>query len=109
MRRRKFLQGIAASAGWPLTPRAHRAGAALAQSAVAGTGQSDKKRQLRDRGLRPLAVASLLMIFGYTIPQAEGYTIPQAQEGQPVRTNAGKPAYNIILVISDQRTYRLFT
>jgi arylsulfatase len=48
------------------------------------------------------------MIFGYAIPQAQGYTIPQAQEGQPVRTDTGKPAYNIIFVISDQRSYRLF-
>src|SRR5215470_5206713 len=48
------------------------------------------------------------MIFGYAFPQAQGYTIPQAQEGQPVRMDTGKPAYNIIFVISDQRSYRLF-
>jgi len=65
------------------------------------------KRRFLGSGLR-MATASLLMIFGYAIPQAEAYTIPPALEGQPVRTDAGKPAYNIIFVISDQRTYRLF-
>jgi hypothetical protein len=58
-------------------------------------------------GLR-MATASLLMIFGYAIPQAEAYNMPPAPEGQPVLTDAGKPAYNIIFVISDQRSYRLF-
>ena len=58
------------------------------------------KEKFFDRGLRQLAVVSLMMIFGYAIAQA--------QEGQPVRTNAGKPPYNIIFVINDQRTYRLF-
>src|SRR6516165_2019789 len=81
---------------------------ALAQSAVVGTGQSDKKRKLRDRALRPLAVMSLMMTFGYAIAQAQGYTPRETQEGQPVLTDAGKPAYNIIFVISDQRSYRLF-
>jgi len=65
------------------------------------------KQKFLDAGLR-LAVASLLMIFGYTIPQAQAYTPRETQEGQPVLTAAGKPAYNIIFVISDQRTYRLF-
>ena len=81
---------------------------ALAQSAVVGTGQSDKKRKLRDRGLRPLAIVSLMMTFGYAIAQAQRYTPRETQEGQPVLTDAGKPAYNIIFVISDQRSYRLF-
>src|SRR6516162_7426441 len=52
------------------------------------------------RGLRPLAVLSLMSVFRYPIAQA--------QQGQPVGTEAGKPPYNIIFVISDQRTYRLF-
>ena len=65
------------------------------------------KQKFLDAGLR-LAVASLLMIFGYTIPQAQAYTPRETQEGEPVLTAAGKPAYNIIFVISDQRTYRLF-
>jgi hypothetical protein len=81
---------------------------ALAQSAVVGTCQSDKKRKLRDRGLRPLAIVSLMMTFGYAIAQAQGYTPRETQEGQSVLTDAGKPAYNIIFVISDQRSYRLF-
>src|SRR6516164_8482227 len=52
------------------------------------------------RGLRPLEVASLMTIFGNSFTQA--------QQGQPVAAEAGKPPYNIIFVISDQRTYRLF-
>jgi arylsulfatase len=59
-------------------------------------------------GLRLLAVVSLLIIFAHTIPQAQAYTPRETQEGQPVLTAAGKPAYNIIFVISDQRAYRLF-
>jgi len=81
---------------------------AFAQSAVVGTGQSDKKRKPRDRGLRPLAIVSLMMTFGYAIAQAQGYTPRETREGQSVLTDAGKPAYNIIFVISDQRSYRLF-
>jgi arylsulfatase len=37
-----------------------------------------------------------------------GNTLAQAQQGQQVGMEAGKPPYNIIFVISDQRTYRLF-
>jgi arylsulfatase A-like enzyme len=51
-------------------------------------------------GLRLLALVSLMTIFGDAVAQV--------QEGQSVRTEAGKPPYNIIFVISDQRTYRLF-
>jgi arylsulfatase len=61
-----------------------------------------------DRGLRPLAAMSLMMTFGCGIAQAQGYTPRETQEGQSVLTDAGKPAYNIIFVISDQRSYRLF-
>ena len=61
-----------------------------------------------DQGLRPLAVMSLMMTFGCGIAQAQGYTPREPQEGQRVLTDAGKSAYNIIFVISDQRTYRLF-
>jgi arylsulfatase len=61
-----------------------------------------------DRGLRPLAAMSLMMTFGCGIAQAQGYTPRETQEGQSVLTDAGKPAYNIVFVISDQRAYRLF-
>ena len=57
-------------------------------------------KQLLDHGLRLLAAVSLMITFGYAMAQA--------QQGQPVRTEAGKPPYNIIFVISDQRAYRLF-
>jgi arylsulfatase len=53
-----------------------------------------------NHSLRLLAVLSLMSVFRYPIAQA--------QQGQPVGTEAGKPPYNIIFVISDQRTYRLF-
>jgi hypothetical protein len=55
---------------------------------------TNMKQKFLDAGLR-LAVASLLMIFGYTIPQVQAYTPRETQEGQPVLTAAGKPAYNI--------------
>ena len=59
------------------------------------------KQRLLYHHLRLLACVSLMIILGC----ATG----QAQEGRPVRTNAsGKPPYNIIFVITDQRTYRLF-
>jgi hypothetical protein len=58
------------------------------------------KQKFLKPGLRPLAVASLLVMSGYTIAQAQGYTPRDTQEGQPVLTDAGKPAYNIIFVIS---------
>jgi arylsulfatase len=58
------------------------------------------KQKVLDCGLRLLAAVSLTMIFGHTIAQA--------QQGQAVRTEAGKPPYNIIFVIVDQRTYHLF-
>jgi len=58
------------------------------------------KQKFLDHSLRSLAVASLMTIFGNTFAQV--------QQGQPVGTEAVKPPYNIIFVISDQRTYRLF-
>ena len=59
------------------------------------------KQKLLYHRLRLRACVSLMIIFGCATAQA--------QEGRPVRTNAsGKPPYNIIFVISDQRTYRLF-
>jgi hypothetical protein len=58
------------------------------------------KQRFLDRGLRLLAAVGLIMIFGHTIAQA--------QQGQAVRTEAGKPPYNIVFVIVDQRTYHLF-
>ncbi|HTO46633.1 MAG TPA: sulfatase-like hydrolase/transferase, partial [Burkholderiales bacterium] len=59
------------------------------------------KQKLLYHHLRLLACVSLIIIFGYATAQA--------QEGRPVRTNAsGKPPYNIIFVISDQRSHRLF-
>jgi arylsulfatase len=59
------------------------------------------KQKFLNRSLRLLAVVSLITIFGEAFAQA--------QQGQPVGTEAGKPPYNIIFVISDQRAYRLFT
>jgi arylsulfatase len=57
-------------------------------------------RKLRSNGLRLLAGASLMMIFGCTDLQA--------QEDQQARTDAiGKPPYNIVFIIVDQRAYRL--
>ena len=59
------------------------------------------KQKLLYHRLRLRACVSLMIIFGCATAQA--------QEGRPVRTNAsGKPPYNIIFVITDQRTYRLF-
>ena len=58
------------------------------------------KQRFLDRGLRLLAAVSLMITFGYAMAQA--------QQGQPVRTEAGKPPYNIVFVIVDQRTYHLF-
>jgi arylsulfatase len=58
------------------------------------------KQDFLDHGWRLLAGVSLMMTFGNAVAQA--------QEGQPVRTGAGKPPYNIVFVISDQRTYRLY-
>jgi hypothetical protein len=40
------------------------------------------KQKFLDRSLR-LAVASLLVIFGYAIPQAQAYTPRETQEGRP--------------------------
>jgi len=60
---------------------------------------TNMRQTVGDCGLRLLVVASLMTIFGNVIAPA--------QEGQPVGTQAGKPPYNIIFVISDQRTYRL--
>jgi len=57
-------------------------------------------KQFLDHAMRLLAAVSLMITFGYAMAQA--------QQGQPVRTEAGKPPYNIIFVISDQRAYRLF-
>jgi hypothetical protein len=59
-------------------------------------------------GLLAGVAAVTAMSFGCAIAQAQGYTPRQTEEGQPVLTDSGKPAYNIIFVISDQRTYRLF-
>ena len=61
---------------------------------------TNMKQKFLDHSLRSLAVASLMTIFGNTFAQV--------QQGQPVGTEAVKPPYNIIFVISDQRTYRLF-
>jgi arylsulfatase A-like enzyme len=59
------------------------------------------KRKLLKHGWQLPTGMSLVMIFGYALARA--------QEGQPTRTDAtGKPPYNIVFVISDQRTYRLF-
>src|SRR5262245_66541247 len=62
-------------------------------------GGGNVKRKLRDHGLRLLAGISL-MIFGWSGAHA--------QEARKVRTDAsGKPPYNIVFLIVDQRTYRL--
>jgi predicted AlkP superfamily pyrophosphatase or phosphodiesterase len=59
------------------------------------------KRKLLKHGWQLPTGMSLVMIFGYALARA--------QEGQPTRTDAtSKPPYNIVFVISDQRTYRLF-
>src|SRR5262252_4407721 len=55
------------------------------------------KRKHLDGVLRLLAGTSLIMTCGQAVAQP-----------QPARTGAGKPPYNIIFVISDQRTDRLF-
>ena len=57
-------------------------------------------QKLSHRGLRLLAGVSLMITFGCAIALA--------QERQPLRTDAAKPPYNIIFVISDQRADRLF-
>ena len=59
------------------------------------------KQKLLDHGLRLLAGVSLIPMITF------GSAMTQAQEGQSLRTDASKPPYNIIFVISDQRTYRL--
>jgi arylsulfatase A-like enzyme len=58
------------------------------------------KRGLRDHGWRLLKAATLIMVFGCPVLEA--------QEGRPVRTDAGSaPPYNIVFLIVDQRTDRL--
>ena len=57
------------------------------------------KRKRCDSGLRLLIGVSLIVIFGCADLKA--------QEGRPVRTEAGgKPPYNVVFLIVDQRTYR---
>ena len=64
------------------------------------TEAANMAQKLSDRGLRLLAGASLMMIFACTDLQA--------QEGQRTRNDGiGKPPYNIVFLIVDQRTYRL--
>src|SRR5215510_6165899 len=58
------------------------------------------KPKLFYHGLRLLAGLSLIATFGYAVAKA--------QERQTVGTNAAKPHYNIIFVISDQRANKLF-
>ncbi len=58
------------------------------------------KQKLLDRGLRSLAGASLAVL--------SGFAVASAQEAQPVRTDGGKPPFNIVFVIVDQRAYHLF-
>jgi hypothetical protein len=60
------------------------------------------KQKLLDHGLRLLAGVSLIPMITF------GSAMTQAQERQPLRTDAAKPPYNIIFVISDQRADRLF-
>ena len=60
------------------------------------------KQKLLDHGLRLLAGVSLIPMITF------GSAMTQAQERQPLGTDAAKPPYNIIFVISDQRAYRLF-
>src|SRR6516164_5160819 len=58
------------------------------------------KRNLSGNGLRLLSGVSLLMIVGCADLQA--------QEGQQDPTDTvGKPPYNVVFLIVDQRTYRL--
>ena len=58
------------------------------------------KRKLYDYGSRLLASIGLIVIFGCADLKA--------QEGRPVSTEAGgKPPYNVVFLIVDQRTYRL--
>ena len=58
------------------------------------------KRKLYDYGSRLLASVGLIVTFGCADLKA--------QEGRPVRTEAGgKPPYNVVFLIVDQRTYRL--
>jgi arylsulfatase len=54
-----------------------------------------------DRGLRALAVVSLMMVFTSAIAPA--------QEIRSVGASSGQPPHNIVFLIVDQRTYRLFT
>ena len=58
------------------------------------------KQKFFSHSLRLLAGASLTVILGSAVAQA--------QQGETVRTEPGKPPYNIIFVISDQRAQRLF-
>ena len=60
------------------------------------------KQKLLDHGLRLLAGVSLIPMITF------GSAMTQAQERQPLGTDAAKPPYNIIFVISDQRADRLF-
>ena len=57
------------------------------------------RHKLRENTLRLLA-GTCLVVFGCTVTQAE--------EQRAVGTAAGKPPYNILFVISDQRSHRLF-
>ena len=60
------------------------------------------KRKLFRRRLRLLTFVSLVIMFGCGVLEA--------QEGRPVRTDAsGKPPYNIVFLIVDQRTHRLLS
>ena len=55
---------------------------------------------LSENAFRVLAGTCLVVFFGCPLTRA--------QEQRPVGTAAGKPPYNIVFVISDQRSYRLF-
>jgi arylsulfatase len=57
-------------------------------------------RRLSENAVRLLAGICLLVFVGSTLGRA--------QEQRPAGTAIGKPPYNILFVISDQRSYRLF-
>lgn len=48
------------------------------------------------------------MLAGTCLLVFSGGTLAQAQEQNPAGTASGKPPYNIVFVISDQRSHRLF-
>ena len=57
---------------------------------------------------RKLSENAVRLLAGTCLLAWVGCTLARAQEQRPAGTAAGKPPYNILFVISDQRSHRLF-